>query len=113
MFLRNILKVSALIIFSLLVLGYTVYRAIPLILGPEIVLSQPSNNSVEGTSIVVSGTVYRANTLSINGISVPITPEGKFNTRLAIYPGSNIMVIQVTDRFGRVETISKNLRTNN
>lgn len=108
MLLRKVLFIALLTWFSLTVLGYGIYKAMPIFLGPKIEISSPKNGEiVEGTSISVSGTLLRAKTFYINGIPTAFTEGGFFQTKLAVYPGSNILTLEVQDRFGR--TISETL----
>jgi hypothetical protein len=113
MLLRKILFVTLLTWFSLTIFGYGIYKALPIILGPKIEISSPQNGQVvNGTSISVRGTVYRTKALYINNIPTAFTESGSFETRLAIYPGSNILIIQALDKFGRSVSKTVNIGTN-
>ncbi len=98
--------------FVLTVLGYGIYKALPIILGPKIEISTPQDGVIaEGTSIEVRGTVYRAKALYINHIPTAFTETGSFVSKIAIYKGSNIIVFSVEDKFGRVVTEAINVGT--
>jgi hypothetical protein len=112
MFLRKLFFITILSLFSLSVFGYGIYKALPIILGPKVELSYPQNAEVvEGTTIPVRGTVTRVKTLYINSIPTAFTESGSFETRLSIYPGNNILVVEGYDRFGRLTTITRNIGT--
>ncbi len=114
MYLRKILFIALLSLFFIFAFSYGVYKALPIILGPKIEISTPGDNYIaEGTTIPVRGTVVRVKTLHINGINTPFTESGSFETKLAIYPGGNILIIEGTDRFGRTNTITRNIATKN
>jgi hypothetical protein len=110
MILRKILIIALLTWFSLTVIGYGIYRALPIILGPKIELNSPTEGEVvKGTSITVSGSVLRAKSLYINSIPTAFNDTGNFTTRLAVYPGSNILIIEAYDRFGRKVVLERSI----
>ncbi len=112
MILRKVVFIALLTWFSLTVVGYGIYKATPIILGPKIELSTPQDGEiVAGTSISVRGTVLRAKSLYINGIPVFFNEDGNFETRLAVYPGSNILILEAYDRFGRLLSMNRNIGT--
>lgn len=82
----------------------------PIILGPKVELSTPQEGYIiEGNVAPVRGTVYRAQKLYINGIATAFSANGFFETRLAVYPGNNILEITVYDKFDRFKTYTLNL----
>lgn len=102
MFARKIFFISLLAIFTFSVLGYGVYKASPIILGPKISLNSPQDGDmVDGDSFALRGSVLRVESLYINDIPTAFTEEGDFDTRLAVYPGSNLIVIKAFDKFNR------------
>jgi len=113
MILRKILLITLLTWFALTVFGYGVYKALPIMLGPKIEISSPQNGDiVTGTSIIVRGTVLRSQSLFINGVTTPFTEDGVFQTKVAVYSGSNILVFTAEDKFGRSTTQTINIGTN-
>lgn len=112
MLIRKIVFITLLTWFSLTVVGYGIYKALPIILGPKIVIDSPENGDiVNGTSIAVRGSVNRTNALYINDIPTAFTESGTFETKLALYPGSNILIVKAIDRFGRTVTKTVNIGT--
>lgn len=112
MFLRKIFFALILSLAVVSVLGYGFYKALPIILGPKIELSTPQNGqTIEGTSAPIRGTVYRGQKLFINGIATPFSGSGFFESRLAVYPGNNILELTVQDKFGRKKSYTLNLGT--
>jgi len=112
MFLRKILLITLFTWFTLTVLGYGMYKALPIFLGPKIEISTPLDGSIaDGTSVEVRGNVYRAKALYINQIPTAFTESGSFVSKLAIYKGSNILVFTVEDKFGRTVTEIINIGT--
>ena len=85
------------------VLTFGGYKAMPIILGPSVDVSTPTNfqqlESVE--TVEVRGTVARANLLLINGVQTAFTEHGIFSSKIAVYSGNNILSVEVGDKFGR------------
>lgn len=112
MFLRKLIFISLLFIFTTTVIGYGVYKAMPVFLGPKIDLTTPRNDQpLEGTTAAVTGTVTRTKALYVNKIPTAFSETGFFSTRIPIYPGSNVLVIEAVDRFGRTKTTTLNIGT--
>lgn len=86
----------------LLVVGYGLFEARPLLLGPVIVLSSPAEGygSPDGT-VTVSGTAYRATALALDGGALLMDENGHFSITLTLPSGGAILSLTATDRFGR------------
>lgn len=85
----------------------------PIILGPNISISSPTSGEiVTGTSIIVRGTVLRSRSLYVNNIPTAFSEDGTFQTTIAVYPGSNIIVFIAEDKFGRSVRQTLNIGTN-
>jgi hypothetical protein len=112
MLLRKILYISVFILLLLGIFGYGFYKALPLIMGPKIEIASPQNGeTTEGTTVNIRGSVLRAQKLFINGIATPFSSSNLFDTRVAVYPGNNILTITAIDRFNRSTTLSLTLGT--
>ncbi|MBI3573502.1 hypothetical protein HY090_00440 [Candidatus Kaiserbacteria bacterium] len=92
------------IIFALVVIAlYTLYAALPYLLGPS--LSIDAVNADGMTTI--SGKTERVSFLSIDGAVVPLSEDGTFFARRAYPVGYTETQVSVKDRFGR--TLTKTL----
>jgi hypothetical protein len=80
--------------------GYTLYAALPYLLGPALSVTAHTENSL--TTIV--GKTDRVSYLSIDGGAVPLAEDGSFSAVRAFPPGYTAITISVKDRFGRVLT---------
>lgn len=108
MFLRKVFFIAILTWFACTVLGYGVYKALPIILGPKIeILTPHDGDQTDAQTIEVRGEVTRTKGLYVNGIATAFNEEGVFYTKLAVYPGSNIIFIKAEDKFGR--SVSKTI----
>ncbi len=112
MFLRKLLYITIFTLLLFSVLGYGFYKALPLILGPKIAIATPENGDViEGTTVILRGTVERSQKLFINGIATSFSASGLFETVVPIYPGNNILTLTALDRFNRPTTVTLTLGT--
>ena len=95
----------AIAIVLLLLVGYGLKEAYPLLSGPEIEIQSPTNYETATTSpVLVSGVARRTETLYLNGGPLLIDEKGRFNTSLTLPKGGAILSLTATDRFGRTRT---------
>jgi hypothetical protein len=92
----------AIAILSVVLVGYGIFRAIPLISGPHIILTSPtSDTSVSDGAVTISGSLVHANSVTLDG-SLLITDEhGNFSSTVTLPPGDSIIKISAQDQFGR------------
>ncbi len=88
-----------------LLLIYGLTRAWPLLTGPSITLSSPTEGaSVPDGFVTVAGTAHHTETLTLDGGPLLIDEQGAFSTSLLLPHGSAILSLTATDRFGRSAT---------
>ncbi len=89
----------------LIIVGYGITKAIPLISGPHIVLTSPASgqNSSDGL-VTVSGTLIHAQNVSLDGDPLLTDEHGNFSSTITLSPGDSILTIRAQDRFGRSVT---------
>ncbi len=97
------------LILLLLVLGYGAIKAAPLLQGPRISVSELSTDPEGLTSI--SGTAVHTETLTLDGGTLLIDREGRFQTKLMLPRGGAILTMTATDRFGRSRTLRETVIT--
>lgn len=94
---RNIIGIAL-----ILLVGYAVVEAWPLLSGPSITLSSPQHaESYPGGLVTVSGTAHRVSDLSLNGAPLLIDETGAFSRLIILPKGGAILTLVATDRFGR------------
>jgi len=100
----------AVVVVLLLLLGYGLREAYPLIAGPEIKISSPIEYATSSDGFLeVSGVALRTETLYLNGGPLLIDQDGNFNTSLVLPKGGAILSLTATDRFGRTRTVTRNV----
>lgn len=97
-------RLISLILLSL-VLVYGLIKAVPLIRGPYIAISELATNADGLTTL--SGTAVHTDTLTVDGGTLLIDNNGHFSTSLMFPRGGVILKLTATDRFGRSRTLER------
>jgi hypothetical protein len=93
------------IVVLLIVLGYGLREALPLITGPRLSITEPKNSEIFYNSfITISGTAVHTQSVSLDGGPLLIDQKGHFQTTLTLPHGGAILTLTATDRFGRSTT---------
>jgi len=73
--------------------------------GTILTLNYPSNGiTLTKSEIDVRGTIKNAAYATLDGRQIFIDENGKFNEKLLLSPGYNVLEIKLKDRFERVKT---------
>ncbi|HEY4500814.1 MAG TPA: hypothetical protein VJI70_00915 [Candidatus Paceibacterota bacterium] len=92
----------------LVLIGYGLIKAWPLIAGPSLYIVSPTDNaSSPGGIVVVSGRAERAATVMLNGAPLLHDQNGGFSSTLTFPRGGSILTFVVVDRFGRTVTATR------
>lgn len=87
-----------------LLVGYGFFNARDLIMGPNIVLYSPFNESATRKNVaLVQGRAKNIVFLSLNDRPISIDTEGYFKDKLLLAPGTNIIRLYGRDRFKQEE----------
>ena len=90
----------ALVVFFILALGYALFEARGIILGPTITVSGEVSD-VHEQFVMIKGAAQRISLLSMNGKPVQVTKEGAFAESYLLAPGYNRIVLNAKDQYGR------------
>lgn len=86
----------------IIVAGYGLIKAWPLLSGPELVLTSPTLGAVSPDGfITVSGKALHTQSLSLDGGPLLLDEQGNFSRTLLLPRGGVILSLTATDRFGR------------
>lgn len=86
----------------LLILGYGLLKAYPLLAGPQLFIESPAEGAtVADGFLTVAGTVRYGETLAVNGARLLIDEHGRFTDTLTLPYGNAILLLSASDRFGR------------
>jgi hypothetical protein len=107
--LRKILRNASLFLLIIVPSSYGLFRAHPLIVGPQItVISPQDGESVASTTFQISGTVKRSTAIYLQGKPITVNEKGAFTETLIAVPPYTILVLVATDKYGA--TTTKTLR---
>jgi hypothetical protein len=95
----------------LCILGlYGIVEARPLIAGPTLSITSPSDNAPFPNGIVsASGKAERTAVLTMNGNTILHEEDGSFSSVLTLPRGGSILKFVATDRFGRKVTATRSV----
>jgi hypothetical protein len=93
---RVAISVALLVLF-----GYGLIEAAPLVRGPSLALSVSQDASTTPSVVTISGTAARVTELTLNG--APLLPDesGAYSKVIVLPRGGSILSLTASDRFGR------------
>lgn len=98
----KMLRTATLLFIVILIAGYAAWRSTPYFRGPSLEIFQPADGStISSTTVTLAGRATRANLIEMNGAPIEIDEEGNFRETLIVFPGVNIVSLDVTDQFKR------------
>lgn len=87
------------------IIGFAGLKTYPLVHGPVIqVATLDDGTTLSEPLITISGIARYTQNLNINGAPVATAPDGSFGEKVLLSPGYNIITMQASDRFGKIET---------
>ncbi|MEY2640681.1 MAG: hypothetical protein RL150_74 [Candidatus Parcubacteria bacterium] len=99
---RRTVTVSLVIAAVLFLVGYALFGARMLIVGPEIIVMSPeSGTSFSDPLIELHGKALRTSFITLNGQPLFVDQEDVFRVPLVLAPGTSIMKLNARDRFNR------------
>lgn len=100
--LRNKLKNISIVLLVVIVIGYSLYTARSLILGPALEVFEPLNGAIISTStVIIRGHAPNAKTITLNDQPILIDEQGNFAEIRLLEQGENVYKLFITDRFNR------------
>jgi hypothetical protein len=88
-----------LVVFFLFALGYGIFEAQGIVLGPQIHIDDASVES--STQFVrIQGVATHIASLSMNGAAIPVTTDGAFDEPFLLASGENRVVLSAKDKYG-------------
>lgn len=100
----NRLSRIALIIFFLIVAGYTIFEAQAILLGPRIVIDNATNMVLHQQFVKIQGMAIHITSLTMNGAEIPVTEAGVFDEPYLLALGENRITLVAKDRYGNTTT---------
>ena len=95
-------RYGLLLLFFVVLVGYSIFQARFLIIGPQLEITSPSDGvSIETPIIVIEGTAKNIISISLNDQKIFTDEDGRWSEKLIVSKGLSIMTVKVKDRFGR------------
>lgn len=96
----SILRISAVILLGVVIVGYSLFQAQKLIKGPIIEIYTPENGATYNQTLIeIEGRAKNTAYLNLNGRKIFTDREGYFREKLLLFPGYNIIKLDATDKF--------------
>jgi hypothetical protein len=80
---------------------YAAYLSAPLVRGPALTLTSPTDGEQVVGLTTIRGTTERVSLLRVNGLEVPLTEDGEFEVVRALAQGYTEVTVVARDRFNR------------
>lgn len=102
------------LVISIVGLGaYAYQQYVSVTLTPELQLKSPGNQAkTDSDQITASGHTDPDATVSLNGQTLPIDPQGNFSTTVGLASGSNILLFKSTNKLGKSTSIERTVISN-
>lgn len=102
--LRQFLPAIFVVLFILVIAFYAYYQSRAISEGPRILIETPGMGITSTTSLItISGVVKHAKEITLDGRPIFIDLMGRFNEKLVLMDGYNIIELVAKDNEGRVE----------
>lgn len=96
------LKTGSLILFVIIVLGYSFFQIRNVILGPEISLESPLDGQTYTHDLIeIKGTAKNVNYLTLNDKPIFTDTEGNFEQHALLFSGYNVIKLYAENKFGK------------
>ena len=104
---RTIVKSSVLLLGFLSAAAYVAFQARFLIIGPQLQLTDESEQLVNQRQITLAGSAANISRLWLNDRPIFTDAQGNFKEALVLENGYTIATIRAEDRYGRETTIKR------
>lgn len=105
--LKSVVTYSLAAVVSVLVVGYILFQARFLVIGPQIVLTKELPAVANERTVTLVGRTANITNLTLNGRTIYTDEQGTFTESLVLENGYTIMVLRAHDRFGRERTLER------
>ena len=104
---RTVIQGSLLFIGVCLLVGYVVFQARFLIMGPQIILTEVPDSLQNQRKVFLSGRAVNISHLWLNDRPIYTDASGNFKEALILENGYTVATLRAEDRYGRQSTVSE------
>lgn len=102
---KKIIQISGITFVALIILGYSLFQAKNLIVGPTFTIETPQDGeTLRGEVFTVKGVAHNVASITLNDSPIFVDEQGVFEEKLIAPHGYSIIELSVADRFGRRRT---------
>jgi len=105
--LKSVITYSLALVVSVAVIGYILFQARFLVIGPQIVITNDLPAVANERTVTLVGQTANITNLTLNGRTIYTDERGAFAESLVLENGYTIMVLRAHDRFGRERTLER------
>lgn len=96
------LRTGLLILFAIIVLGYSSFQIRNIVFGPSIIVQSPLDGETYTHALVdVKGVAENVNYLTLDDKPIFTDTQGNFDEKMVLLPGSNIIKLYAENKFGK------------
>ncbi len=96
----SLLRTTILTTLALIILGYSIFQAQKIIVGPVIEIYSPENGVTYNQALIeIEGKVKNVSYLNLNDRPIFTDKNGHFSEKLLLSPGYNIIKLDARDKF--------------
>jgi hypothetical protein len=97
---KSILRIGTISLLGVIIIGYSLFQAQKLIVGPVIDVYTPQNGATYNQTLIeIEGRTRNTAHLNLNGKKIFTDKEGYFKEKLLLSPGYNIIKLDAVDKF--------------
>jgi cytoskeletal protein RodZ len=95
------------VVFILIILSYLFFQYQAAFLPPSLHLTSPQTGSKTSQVVTVTGNADSNATVTVNGEPATVTSNGNFQKDVTLFPGSGIISVKATNRFGKTTEVDR------
>lgn len=103
---RTVLQTVAVSVVAICALGYVLFQARYMIIGPQIVLNAQPDLLHNERRIELAGSAYNISRLWLNDRPIYTDAQGNFEEALVLENGYTVATLRAEDRYGRETTVA-------
>ncbi|MCA9358083.1 hypothetical protein KC902_02355 [Candidatus Kaiserbacteria bacterium] len=104
---RSVVKSTLIASGLLIILGYVIFQARFLIMGPQITLTSSPTIIHNDRQIYLTGSTFNISRLWLNDRQIYTDAHGHFKEALILENGYTVATLRAEDRYGRVTTVER------
>ena len=98
----SILRIGALSLLAIIIVGYSFFQAHKILAGPVINIHTPQNGATYNQTLIeISGQAKNIAYINLDDRKMFTDKNGNFSEKLLLSPGYNVIKLEAWDKFGK------------